>query len=83
MIQSRRIWLYLGFVAGLVAVGIPYWIVPYRQVSLPGSLLTPPSLTVVVAVVALVVGFSCSLGGAVPRTIGAMLRAPHPVERGS
>jgi pyridoxal biosynthesis lyase PdxS len=29
-----------AFLAAFVAVGVPYWLIPYRQVSLPNALLT-------------------------------------------
>jgi hypothetical protein len=48
MIESRRTWLYIAFLAGVLAVGIPYWLMPYGQVNLPSALLTP-ALGVVVA----------------------------------
>jgi len=49
MIQSRSTWLYIAFTAGLFAVGIPYWLIPYRQVNLPDALLTSALLVVVLA----------------------------------
>jgi hypothetical protein len=49
MIQSRRTWLFVAFSAGLFAVGIPYWLTPYRQVNLPDALFTPALLVVVLA----------------------------------
>jgi hypothetical protein len=38
-----------AFVAGLFAVGIPYWQVPYSKVSLPDTLIHPGLLVVAVA----------------------------------
>lgn len=29
-----------AFLAAFVAVGVPYWLIPYRQVNLPNALLT-------------------------------------------
>lgn len=127
MIQSRRSWLYLAFLAGMLAVGIPYWIIPYGQVNLPSALLTPALAVVVVAAfvarvgrtasfwrvvlvvgsavpaavfmrvvrdttsdptshnlwpvevfIALMVGLSCSLGGAAAGMIVGMLSSPQP-----
>lgn len=37
----------LSMTASFLAVGIPYWLIPYNKASLPGSLLTP-GLAVVV-----------------------------------
>lgn len=34
-------WLPLAAVASLLAVGIPYWLIPYNKLSLPNALLTP------------------------------------------
>lgn len=132
MTQSRRTWLYLAFLAGVLAVGIPYWLMPYGRVNLPGALMTPALAVVVVAaflaragrtasfwrvvfvvgssvpaavfmrvvwdttrdptshnlwpfevIIALMVGLSCSLGGAAAGMIGVMLRTPQPLERRS
>lgn len=30
-----------AFAASFLAVGVPYWLIPYAQVALPGSLVTP------------------------------------------
>ncbi len=34
-------WLGLAFVAGVLAVGLPFWLIPYNRVNLPDALLTP------------------------------------------
>jgi hypothetical protein len=132
MTHSRRSWLYLAFLAGVLAVGIPYWRMPYGQVNLPSALMTPALAVVVVAaclaragrtasfwrvvlvvgssvpaavfmrvvadtsgdptshnlwpfevIIALMVGLSCSLGGAAAAMIGAMIRTSQPAERRS
>ncbi len=43
--------LYIGFTAALIAVGIPYWFIPYSKLNLPDALLGP-SLIVVIAAAA-------------------------------
>jgi hypothetical protein len=47
--RRTSIWLTSAFVAGLLAVGVPYWQVPYSKVSLPDTLIHPGLLVVVVA----------------------------------
>ena len=37
--QTGRIVLVLAFLVTFLAVGIPYWLIPYSKVSLPGSLI--------------------------------------------
>jgi hypothetical protein len=44
----RRHWPLIGFAAGFLAVGVPYWAIPYDGAQLPSALLTP-ALAVVVA----------------------------------
>lgn len=39
----------IGFSASLLGVGIPYWMIPYQQVSLPNVLYGSPLLIVSVA----------------------------------
>jgi hypothetical protein len=53
MRKARGFWLPLGFALGFLAVGVPYWLVPYSQVDLPNALVGPGLL--VVAFAALVV----------------------------
>jgi hypothetical protein len=43
------LWLAIAFVAGLLAVGVPYWQLPYSEVSLPDTLISPSLLVVVLA----------------------------------
>lgn len=76
MIQSRRNWLYLAFLAGVLAVGIPYWLMPYGQVSLPSALMTPALAVVVVAAFLARIGRTASfwrvvfvVGSAVPAAV--------------
>lgn len=50
-------WLLGAFLASFVAVGIPFWQVPYARVSLPNTLMTPALLAIVVgAAIARLVG---------------------------
>ena len=49
MSRADSIWLGSAFVAGLFAVGIPYWQVSYSNLSLPDTLISPGLLVVVVA----------------------------------
>jgi len=44
--------LLIGFAASFLAVGIPYWAIPYDGAQLPSALLTP-ALAVVVAAAAI------------------------------
>jgi hypothetical protein len=37
----RRHWPLIGFAAGFLAVGVPYWAIPYDGAQLPSALLTP------------------------------------------
>ncbi len=46
MKNKKSFWLSLSAAAGFLAVGIPYWRMPYGEISLPDALLTP-ALTVV------------------------------------
>lgn len=42
MTQSKiRLYLALAFVISMLAIGIPYWLIPYQQVGLPSTLYTP------------------------------------------
>ena len=43
----NHMWLSMGFLAGLCSVGIPYWSTPYGRLSLPGALIAPGMLVVV------------------------------------
>jgi hypothetical protein len=46
MNMTTLLWLSVAFVAGVLAVGIPYWDVPYSSVSLPGTLWNPMLIVV-------------------------------------
>jgi len=49
---NRSTWLFIAFFAGFLAVGLPYWQIPYAQVSLPDTLIGF-GLLVVIAVAAI------------------------------
>lgn len=55
MIRPPSPWLAGAFVVALLAVGIPFWRVPYADVSLPGTMVSP-ALAVVVFAAAVVRG---------------------------
>lgn len=46
---STAHWLILATLACFLGVGLPYWFIPYDQVSLPSTLLTPTLLILVAA----------------------------------
>jgi hypothetical protein len=48
----RKYWWQPGFALAFFAVGIPYWLIPYNKLNLPGAVLGV-ELVVVVAVAAL------------------------------
>lgn len=41
MQRTRLSWLVLAGLASFLAIGIPYWQVPYHNLTLPNALLTP------------------------------------------
>ena len=47
--NRNSVWLLIAFLASALAVGRSYWAVPYSRVSLPGSLMVPGLLIVVVS----------------------------------
>lgn len=49
MASTRSRWLILSMLTGFLAVGIPYWFVPYNKVSLPDTLLGPGLFVVAVS----------------------------------
>lgn len=64
------------WIASFLAVGVPYWPIPYRSVSLPDTLMTPALLVVVMAVLAAGVTRRVAvwrqaliIGGAVPAAV--------------
>lgn len=42
-------WLRLAFIAGVLAVGLPFWLIPYNRANLPDALLTPGLVVVCVS----------------------------------
>jgi hypothetical protein len=66
--------VYIGFSAGLIAIGASYWRIPYSQLNLPDALLGP-SLFVVVAAAAM----SRAIGSASFRKSVAIVGAAIPV----
>jgi hypothetical protein len=51
--RNVHYWWIAAFITGMVAVGVPYWQVPYRQVALPNTLMGPGLIAVVLAATAL------------------------------
>ena len=47
--NRNSVWLLIAFLASALAVGRSYWAVPYSGVSLPGSLMVPGLLIVVIS----------------------------------
>jgi hypothetical protein len=54
--NRAQVWLLTAFVTCFLAVGIPYWLIPYRLVSLPDSLTGPGLFAVGLAAFLLAVG---------------------------
>lgn len=44
--KAGKYWLAVAFVIGFLAVGLPYWQIPYAKVSLPNTLYGPGLLVV-------------------------------------
>jgi hypothetical protein len=66
-------WLAGAFAVSFLAVGIPYWQVPYAKVSLPSTLYGPGLIVVGVLAAA-----TCAIGGARLRTVILTLGAAVP-----
>ncbi|MGH7381348.1 MAG: hypothetical protein ACREKR_03845 [Candidatus Methylomirabilales bacterium] len=47
--RTTQYWLIAAFMAGFVAVGFPYWQIPYNKVSLPDALMGPSLFVVGIA----------------------------------
>ena len=56
----RSPWVIVAFLVGFLAVGLPYWQIPYAKANLPNSLIGP-GLIVIVAAAAI-----CRAGGKTP-----------------
>jgi hypothetical protein len=39
--MNERRWRWIAFLLTFVAVGVPYWVIPYHKINLPDALLTP------------------------------------------
>ena len=46
---NRSPWLFIAFFAGFLAVGLPYWQIPYAKLSLPDTLIDFGLLVVIAA----------------------------------
>jgi hypothetical protein len=49
MIRIRSPWLVAAFLAGFLAVGLPYWQIPYNKVNLPDAVMGLGLLVIVAA----------------------------------
>ena len=49
MTSKISVWLLLAIVASLIAMGIPYWLIPYNKLNLPGALIAPGLLVVCIS----------------------------------
>jgi hypothetical protein len=71
----RAIWLPVAFVLCFFAVGLPFWLIPYRSVNLPDALIAPGIFMVAAAALVLrVLGVSFwkvtgVMGAAVPAAV--------------
>jgi hypothetical protein len=65
MQDARRIWLAAACTVAFLAVGVPYWLVPYNKLNLPDALLHPGLLLPMVAALALRAGAIVSFARAV------------------
>lgn len=53
MFKNRFNWLRAAYLMSFLAVGIPYWLIPYHQVNLPSALIGPGLVLVVLAALGL------------------------------
>lgn len=75
-IDWSRYWWQPGFLAALLAVGVPYWQIPYNKLNLPNAIVGI-GLLVVIAAAALARGYSgrsffrvvAVMGSAVPAVV--------------
>jgi len=65
--------VYIGSAAALIAVGVPYWLLPYGKLNLPNALLGPSLFVVIVAAT-----LSCAIGSASFRKSVAIVGASVP-----
>ena len=78
--KHRAIWVLAGFAAGVLATGLPYWTIPYSQVSLPNTLFQNCLLSIAVVAVLLplisglgIVRSAMAVGIAVPGAVFARM----------
>jgi hypothetical protein len=78
--KNRAIWVLAGFTAGVVATGLPYWTIPYSQVSLPNTLVQNCLLPIALVAVLLplvsglgIVRSAMAVGIAVPGAVFARM----------
>lgn len=76
MRPTTRNWEWLALGLNFLLVGIPYWMIPYSQVNLPNTLLTPALVLVALSALLLcayrVSGFwraTIFAGGAIPAAV--------------
>jgi hypothetical protein len=85
MARRSRLWLAIGFTAGFLAVGVPYWALPYSAAQLPSALLTP-ALAVVPAAAAILRAIGAArfwrIVGVVGAAVPAVILARVQVETG-
>jgi hypothetical protein len=72
IVTSRRT-TPVAFAAAFLIAGVPYWLVPYRQVNLPDALVGPGLLAVGTAALLL-----CALRQASPRTVACAMASVLP-----
>lgn len=74
MRRSGSVWLWLSMIASLLAVGIPYWQIPYTKLNLPSALIEPGLLVIAISALLLRVVGVASLRRAT-LMVGAMAAA--------
>jgi len=80
MKSSPHSWAWLALGLNFLIVGIPYWTIPYNQVSLPNALFTPALLLVALSALFLCATRTTGLwrailfsGGAIPAAVVARI----------
>ena len=74
--ERSRLWRWLAFLSGFLAVGVPYWLVPYGQLNLPNAVIGPGLLVVAFAALVLRASRAASAwkaivaaGGSIPAVV--------------
>jgi hypothetical protein len=75
MTQNKSTKLVIAFVISCVAVGAPYWLIPYNKVNLPNALMGPGLLVIILAALMLRLYGKISFWRIV-KIIGAILYQP-------